>query len=173
MLKRALAMLVCCASPLLAQGGSAVATSRMLWQDVTNYIVQSAMDMPAEKYSYKPTASVRSFGELIAHVAGAQDMFCAMALGEKPPAEDAIEKSATTKDDLVKALKASNDNCRRAYGQSDADAQGMVDLFGQKQSRLLVLMMNATHDNEHYGNIVTYLRMNGMVPPSSRPRSGN
>ena len=71
------------------------------------------------------------------------------------------------------ALQASNDNCRRAYAQGDADAAGKVDVFGQKQSRLYVLMINATHDNEHYGNIVTYLRMNGMVPPSSRPRGGN
>ena len=169
MLKRALTLLVFATSPLYAQDGSAVAASRMLWQDVTNYIVQSAMDMPAEKYAYKPTASVRSFGELIGHIAGSQNMFCAMALGEKPPAEDAIEKSATTKDDLVKALKTSNDNCNRAYMQKDADVQGTVDLFGRQSSRLLVLMMNATHDNEHYGNIVTYMRMRGMVPPSSRP----
>lgn len=173
MLKRALTMLVFAASPLFAQSSSPVTASRMLWEDVTNYIVQSATDMPEDKYSWKPTPAVRSFGELIAHVAGAQDMFCAVALGEKPPAEDAVEKAATTKDALVKALKASNDHCRRAYVQGDADAMGMVDVFGQQQSKLFVLMMNATHDNEHYGNIVTYLRMNGMVPPSSRPRSGN
>ena len=173
MLKRALTMLVFAASPSFAQSTSPVAASRMLWQDVVNYIVQSAMDMPEDKYSYKPTPAVRSFGELIGHVAGAQDMFCAVALGEKPPAEDAVEKMATTKDALVQALKASIEHCRRAYAQSDADATGMVDVFGQKQSRLFVLMVNATHDNEHYGNIVTYLRMNGMVPPSSRPRSGN
>jgi uncharacterized damage-inducible protein DinB len=172
MLKRALTMLAFAASPALAQDGSAVATTRMLWQDVTNYIVQSAVDMPAEKYAFKPTASVRSFGELIGHIAGAQNMFCALALGEKPPAEDAVENVATTKDDLVKALKASNDGCKRAYMQKDADVRGTVDLFGQPGSRLLVLMMNATHDNEHYGNIVTYLRMNGIVPPSSRPRTG-
>ena len=168
MLKRALTMLVFTASPLLAQGSSAVATSRMLWGDVTNYLVQSAMDMPEEKYSYKPTPAVRSFGELIGHVAGAQNMFCAIALGEKPPAEDEVEKAAMTKDALVKALKASNDNCRRAYAQSDADAAAAVNAFGQQQSRLYVLMMNATHDNEHYGNIVTYMRMNKLVPPSSR-----
>lgn len=172
MLKRALTMLAFTASPLLAQGSSPVATSRMLWEDVTNYLVQSAKDMPEDKYSYKPTPAVRSFGELIGHVAGSQNMFCAVALGEKPPAEDEVEKAATTKDALVKALEASNDNCRRAYAQSDADAAGAVNVFGRQQSRLFVLMMNATHDNEHYGNIVTYLRMNGMVPPSSRPRPG-
>ena len=173
MLKRAVIMLACAASPLLAQGPSPVAASRMLWEDVTNYLVQSAKDMPEDKYSFKPTAGVRSFGELIGHVAGAQNMFCAIALGEKPPAEDAVEKAATTKDALVKALQASNENCRRAYGQGDADAAGLVNVFGQQRSRLSVLMMNATHDNEHYGNVVTYLRMNGIVPPSSRPRAGS
>jgi uncharacterized damage-inducible protein DinB len=173
MLKRAVIMLACAASPLLAQSPSPVAASRMLWEDVTNYLVQSAKDMPEDKYSFKPTAGVRSFGELIGHVAGAQNMFCAIALGEKPPAEDAVEKAATTKDALVKALQASNENCRRAYGQGDADAAGMVNVFGQQRSRLFVLMMNATHDNEHYGNVVTYLRMNGIVPPSSRPRAGS
>ena len=170
MLKRALVTLAFAASPSLAQSSSPVATSRMLWEDVTNYLVQSAKDMPAEKYSFKPTPAVRSFGELIGHVAGAQDMFCAIALGEKPPAEDAVEKAATTKDALVKALEASNDSCRRAYTQSDADAAGTVSVFGRQQTRLYVLLMNATHDNEHYGNVVTYLRMNGIVPPSSRPR---
>jgi len=173
MLKRAATLLVFAASPVFAQSSSPVTASRMLWEDVTNYIVQSAMDMPEDKYSYKPTPAVRSFGELIGHVAGAQDMFCALALGEKPPAEDEVEKAATTKDALVKALKASNDHCRRAYMQSDGDATGMVELFGRQQSRLFVLMMNAGHNNEHYGNIVTYMRMNGIVPPSSRPRSGN
>jgi uncharacterized damage-inducible protein DinB len=172
MLKRTLTALVLAASPLAAQSSSPVAASRMLWEDVTRYIVQSAADMPDDKYAWKPTPAVRSFGEMIGHVAGAQNMFCAIALGEKPPAEDAVEKSATTKDALVQALKASNDYCRRAYAQSDVDAAGMVNVFGQQQSRLFVLMMNATHDNEHYGNLVTYLRMNGMVPPSSRPRSG-
>ena len=89
----------------------------MLWEDVADYLVQSAMDMPAEKYAFKPTPAVRSFGEIIGHVAGSQNMFCAMALGEKPPAEDAVEKAATTKEALVAALKASNDYCRKAYAQ--------------------------------------------------------
>ena len=172
MLKRALAMLVLGASPLLAQG-SAVATALDMWQDVANYLVQAAEDMPAEKYSYKPVATVRSFGELIAHVAGAQSMFCALALGQSPPAEDAVEKAYTTKAELVKALRQSNEDCRRAYAQSDADAGATMIVFDQPRTRLAVLMMNATHDNEHYGNIVTYMRMNGQVPPSSRPRSGN
>jgi uncharacterized damage-inducible protein DinB len=174
MLKRALVLLAVIASPLAAQGSAASPKSdaQMLWEDVANYLVQSAMDMPADKYSFKPTPAVRSFGEIIGHVAGSQNMFCAMVLGEKPPAEDAVEKAATSKDALVAALKASNDYCHKAYTQPAGSLTGMLDVFGQQRSKMFTLLMNATHDNEHYGNIVTYMRMNGMVPPSSRPRAG-
>jgi uncharacterized damage-inducible protein DinB len=115
---------------------------------------------------------VRTFGELIGHIAGSQRMYCALALGETPPAEDAVEKSATTKAALVQALKESNDYCARAYQQTDAATTGMVDVFGQQRSKLFTLYGNVTHDSEHYGNIVTYMRINKMVPPSSRPRPG-
>ena len=94
-------------------------------------------------------------------------MFCAMALGEKAPSEDAI--TAKTKTELVEALRQSNQSCERAYAQSDASAGANIDVFGEQHSRLYALMMNVTHDGEHYGNLITYLRMNGMVPPSSRP----
>src|SRR5690348_6546744 len=143
MLKRALALLALAASPLAAQGGPArpMSDAQMLWEDVAAYLVQSATDMPAEKYGYKPTPAVRSFGELIGHVAGSQNMFCAMALGEKPPAEDAVEKSATSKDALVAALKGSNDYCRKAYALSDGALAGMVNVFGQQRSKLFVLLM--------------------------------
>lgn len=157
---------------MLAQGNtsaSPVADARALWKGVSDYIVQTAMDVPEAQYGYRPIASVRSFGELFAHVAGAQSMFCAIALGEKPPAEDAVEKTTTTKAGLIAALRASNNDCARAYAQTDAAASATVNLFGESRSRLYTLMMNATHDGEHYGNLVTYLRINGMVPPSSRP----
>lgn len=173
MLKRAFSLLLLAAGPLGAQGGSPTASARMLWQDVTGYIVQSAADVPEDKYGYKPTPAVRSFGELIGHIAGSQSMFCAMALGEKEPAEDAVEKSTTSKAGLIAALKASNDYCARAYALSDAATAATIKVFGADRTKLYALMMNATHDNEHYGNIVTYMRLNGMVPPSSRPRSGN
>lgn len=153
-----------------ASSTSAVAQARMLFEQASTYVLQSAEDMPADKYSFRPTPEVRTFGELIGHVAGSQHMFCAIALGEKPPAEDAVEKAATSKADLVKAMRAANAACARAYRQTDAAATGMVDLFGEKQTRLYTLMANTGHDNEHYGNIVTYMRINGLVPPSSKPR---
>lgn len=146
---------------------SAVADVRAQWKSMMGNVLQSALDVPEDKYGFKPSPDVRSFGELFAHVAGAQSMFCAVALGEKAPPEDAIH--ATTKAGLIDALKQSNADCERAYAQSPAAAAANVDVFGEQHSRLYALMMNATHDAEHYGNLVTYLRMNGMVPPSSKP----
>jgi uncharacterized damage-inducible protein DinB len=173
MLKRSLVLLCTAAAPVFAQAGSAtsnVDNARMLWEPVRGYITEAAADVPENLYSFRPTPDVRTFGQLIGHIAGSQKMYCAMALGEKPPGEDAVEKTATTKAALVAALKESNDYCARAYKQTDAATKPMVDLFGQQRSLLFVLLENASHDNEHYGNIVTYMRMNKMVPPSSKPR---
>jgi uncharacterized damage-inducible protein DinB len=153
-----------------SSGSTNVDNARMLWSDQRDNITQSAADVPESLYSFRPTPDVRTFGELIGHIAGSQQMYCAMALGEKPPGEDDVEKTAKTKAALVQALKASNDYCARAYKQTDAATTGVVDLFGSQRTRLFVLFGNAAHDAEHYGNIVTYMRINKMVPPSSRPR---
>jgi uncharacterized damage-inducible protein DinB len=153
-----------------AAPASAVAQVRAQFEQASTYVLQSAEDMPADKFSFRPTPDVRTFGELIGHVAGSQQMFCAIALGETPPAEDAVEKAAKSKADLVKAMRTSNEFCARAYKQTDAAATATVDLFGQKVTRLTTLIENYGHDMEHYGNLVTYLRINGLVPPSSKPR---
>jgi uncharacterized damage-inducible protein DinB len=146
----------------------AVSTLRMLWDQPTAHITTAAEELPESTYAYRPTAEVRSFGQLIGHVAGAQNLICAAALGEPAREEDEIEKSRTTKAELVAALKASTEYCARAYGQTDKAAQQSTKLFGQARTRLYALGLNATHNAEHYGNIVTYLRLNGIVPPSSR-----
>jgi uncharacterized damage-inducible protein DinB len=151
-----------------AGGDHAVSTVRSVWQPIATYITQSAEEMPAEKYSYRPTPEVRTFGQLIGHVAGSQYMFCAAATGDSARKEDDIEKSRTIKDELVAALKASTEYCAKAYAQGDEATRAEITMFGQKHNRLWALMSNAAHDDEHYGNIVTYFRLNGMVPPSSR-----
>ena len=155
------------AKPSSADPG--VSANRAVWQQLSGYVLKSAEDMPDSLYSFKPTPEVRSFGQLIGHVAGAQYMFCAAALGEPNKAEDDIEKSKTTKAELVAAMRASSQYCNRAYAQSDESAAKRIKLFGQDQTRMWALALNAAHDGEHYGNIVTYLRIKGMVPPSSRP----
>ena len=149
-------------------GNAAVSTSKALWQQLTGYITAVAEETPESLYAFKPAPEVRSIGQLIGHVAGAQYLICAAALGEPPRQEDAIERSTTKKADLVAALKASTEYCTRAYAQTDAAAQGKTQLFGQEQTRLYALTLNATHNGEHYGNLVTYLRINKIVPPSSR-----
>lgn len=163
-------------APVAAQDGAAanaaVSTARTLWEPMIGYITTAAEELPESTYAYKPTPEVRSFGQLIGHVAGAQYLICGAALGEPPRDEDAIEKTRKSKTELVAALKASTQYCGRAYAQTDKAAQGKTKLFGQERTRLYALGLNATHDAEHYGNIVTYLRINRIVPPSSRQQSG-
>jgi len=156
------------AQPAGPAPNAAVGTVRELWRSVTDYITAAADEVPEAQYGYRPVATVRSFGQLIAHIAGAQYLMCAVALGDPAREEDEIERTKTSKADLVAALRASSEYCAKAYGQSDADAQQRGQLFGQERSRLYALGLNATHNGEHYGNIVTYLRMQGSVPPSSR-----
>src|SRR5690348_16968491 len=129
----ALLLTLLCAAPLSAQtpgdppaANFAVAASGNAWNSVANYLQRAAEQFPDSLYNFKPTAEVRSFGELIGHVAGSQQMFCAAALGEPQPAEDAVEKSAKSKADLVEALKKSSEYCKRAYSQTDLQAQDKV-----------------------------------------------
>jgi uncharacterized damage-inducible protein DinB len=157
-------------TPLAAQEAAnpAVSTARMLWEPMVGYITTAAEELPESTYAYQPTPEVRTFGQLVGHVAGAQYLICAAALGDPARKEDDIEKTRKTKAELVAALQASTQYCARAYGQTDKAAQQKTKLFGQERTRLYALGLNATHDGEHYGNIVTYLRLKGIVPPSSR-----
>lgn len=171
MLKRSLLLVAAASAPALAQaaGNPATSAARQNWEGNRDYITQSATDVPENLYSFRPTPDVRTFGEIIGHVAGSQNMFCAIVLGDKVPDEGAVEKTAKTKTALVDALKKSNDYCARAYAITDEAALATVNLFGQQSSKLYALMMNASHNAEHYGNLVTYMRINKIVPPSSRP----
>jgi len=134
---------------------------------IKNLIVRSAEKMPEENYSFKPTDSVRTFGQVIGHVADAQYMFCSIALGEKNPGLN-IEKTKTSKTDLIAALNGAFAYCDKAYdAMTDATAAQPVKLFGNDTPKLDVLTVNNMHDMEHYGNLVTYLRLKNIVPPSS------
>jgi uncharacterized damage-inducible protein DinB len=162
-------------APALAQKTPAsaspgVAAMRDMWEGQSGYLLRAAEQMPESDYAFRPVATVRTFGQLIGHVAGSQNAFCAAAVGDPERAEDEVEKSMTTKAQLVAALRASSEYCRRAYAQTDAAAAQSITLFGEKQTRMWALALNATHDGEHYGNVVTYFRIKGMVPPSSQPK---
>ena len=138
------------------------------WDGLEKNLAGSAALLPEADYDFKPVATVRSFGQIIGHVAGSQYMYCAAILGEKPRAEDEIEKGTMSKAELVKAIKASGAYCNRAYSLADADGNAKVTLFGTTVSKLSWLINNVGHDMEHYGNLVTYFRMKGMTPPSSQ-----
>ena len=153
------------ATPARAQNAG-VAGAKAAFDQFTNNILKAAEMMPEADFAYKPTASVRSFGQLVGHVANAQRMFCAMALGEQASGPD-IEKTKTSKADLIAAFKETQAGCARAYAQTDAAASATGNMFGRPTSRLGMLITNAAHNAEHYGNIVTYMRMKGMTPPSS------
>jgi len=145
---------------------------RSEWKTVEGYMKASATDMDEANYAFKPVDTVRTFGAILAHVAGANYTFCAAAKGEKSPhAEADFEKSATTKAQITKALNDSLVYCDAAFAAAtDATLGQMVDPpFGtQKITRAEALIGNIGHLNEHYGNLVTYFRIKGLVPPSSR-----
>lgn len=149
-------------------GNVGVEALRAVWESVSGHVLRSAEELPEAEYAFRPVGTVRTFGQQFAHVAGAQYTMCAAALGEPPKDEDEIERTMTTKAQLVAALRASSEYCRRAYAQSDADAARPIQLYGQSRTRMFALALNATHDGEHYGNLITYLRIKGRVPPSSQ-----
>jgi len=142
------------------------------WNSVKRNIRESAELMPEEHYGFKPTADVRTFGEILSHVAGASYLFCAAAKGEPSPfQEDSFEKTAKTKAQIVKATTDAIAYCDGAFAAlTDASAAAMVTApFGGNQvPRANTLIGQIGHDNEHYGNLVTYFRLKGLVPPSSR-----
>ena len=128
--------------------------------------------MPEKDYGFRPVETVRTFGQILAHVAGANYVFCSAAKGEASPhAEAAFEKTATTRAQIIKVLSDSIAYCDAAYAALDDKRAGeTIDLpFGMgKGARALPLMLNTGHLQEHYGNLVTYFRIKGMVPPSSQ-----
>jgi uncharacterized damage-inducible protein DinB len=124
------------------------------FDEVSGWLIAAAAAVPAEKYSYKPVATVRSFGELMAHVADGMNWFCGSAKAAKDlPWSDAIEKGKTDKGTVAAALKSATAGCNAAHALPAA--------------RFDKLMANVAHSNLHYGNAITYLRMLGLKPPSS------
>ena len=141
---------------LLAQGGNEntpAAAVRAGFTEVSGWVTKSAELIPADKYAYKPTASVRTVGQMLAHIADSYGYYCARASKRNVEWSDAIEKGATDKATLAPKLEQALDACKAVYAAGTGD-------IGQ-------LMANVAHTNLHYGNLITYIRMLGMVPTSS------
>jgi uncharacterized damage-inducible protein DinB len=135
-------------------------------------LAEAAESMPADDYAFKPTPDVRSFAQLVGHVANANFYFCSQAKGERSPSTENYERT-TDKAALVKAVKDSLAYCDDVYNATtDANFNQMLKVAtpgggGGETGRGSVLIFNTTHNNEHYGNIVVYMRLKGHVPPST------
>ena len=140
---------------------------------IKGYVIKAAAKMPEEHWTFKPTPDVRSFGQLVGHIADANFVICGMVSGEKPPAggfepATSIEQTMKTKADLSKALADSFAFCDKTHaGMTDAGGAAIIKTFVGEAAKLSFLEFNTHHDFEHYGNIVTYMRLKGLVPPSS------
>jgi uncharacterized damage-inducible protein DinB len=156
---------------LAAQSGGGVsphvAILKTQADTVRALVLRTAEKVPEDVYSFKPTPEVRSLGGVLGHIADGNNLLCSMANGDKP-APNQVNEKKTTRADLVAALKASFAACDKVFaGTTDANATAPVDFFGQKQTRLGMLAFTNSHMWEHYGNLVTYMRLKNIVPPSS------
>ena len=180
----ALFVLACAATPAGAQTSDAgfwtqlspsmATTAKTMHASIRRNLAEAAELMPASEYSFKPTPEVRSFAQLVGHVAFGNYLMCSQAVGDKSPATGNYEQM-TDKAQLVKALNDSLSYCDRIYeATTDANFNQAATVGGLGPNipqaptiRGAVLMFNVTHNNEHYGNIIVYLRLKGHTPPST------
>jgi len=149
---------------------SMASTAKTMHASVRRNLAEAAAVMTVEEYAFKPTPEVRSFGEVIGHLINTNFLFCAQVRGEKSPGTQNYEK-LTDKTALVKALDEALAYCDAVYDSTtDANFQTLVQLSGPKTTqtpRGIALLFNTTHNQEHYGNLVVYMRLKGHVPPST------
>ena len=151
---------------------SMASVAKGMHANIRRNLVEAAEAMPAADYVFKPTPEVRSFGQIIGHVATANFFFCSQARAEASPATGNYERTTTEKAALVKALEDSLAYCDETYaGTTDANFGQSIKTPGpggpRDATRGGVLVFNTAHNNEHYGNLAVYLRLKGQVPPST------
>ena len=133
-------------------------------------IVGAAEKMPEEHFSYKPTSDVRSYAEIFGHILTTNYQACAGLRGEANPNKAELEKTLKTKDEVVKAVKASFEYCDGAMTSlTEANLRETFKNGTRDVPKTSPLLLLIAHSQEHYGNLVTYLRLKGIVPPSSEP----
>lgn len=160
------------ATPVVASAQTANPVSDALRQTVQHAaknMVAAAQEMPANKYSYRPTAKQMSFGQLVLHVTGANAFMCSSISGKARP-QMAKLTPQSPKDQLVAALKASFQYCTDSLqGVTDAQLNDKVPFFGGRQVTRGAMILSAAGDwADHYGQAATMLRLNGMLPPTAR-----
>ena len=156
------------ASALQAQNPFS-ADAKQAYTGIKNTLTKAADQMPEADYSFSTVpGKVRTYGEIVGHIADVQTTLCGIAKGEQKRGDAGTKK---TKAELTAALKASFDYCDPVYdSMTDADGATKVSMFGRMLTKLGVLNFNISHDNEMYGTAVAYLRIKGLVPPSSQGR---
>lgn len=158
---------------VLAQGTAnpVVSSAREIVTRQSKFIVAAAEEMPADKYSFHPSADQSSFGKIIAHVTQANNGVCAM-LGATPAAQTAKVTETDSKEALIAALKSSLDFCDQALANlQDAKLGDTITFFRGAQEPRARALLELTDDLEdHYSQMASYLRLNGLTPPSAQPR---
>jgi uncharacterized damage-inducible protein DinB len=142
-------------------------------------IVRAAEKMPEENYGMRPgpQEEVRTFGQQVGHVARFNYLWCAQAKGEKNPSAGVDLEKLPTKAELLKALNDAFAYCDSAYAAlTDTSGMEVIDITQEsgrqtRNLRMALLILNYGHNNEIYGNLVTYMRIKSIVPPSSEPRT--
>jgi uncharacterized damage-inducible protein DinB len=146
------------------------ASIRIPYEATKGFILKTAEQVPEAKYSYQPTKDVRTVAQLLGHIADANHMFCSAAEGTKGP-EQSAEKTAKTKAEIQTALTDAFAHCDRVFSSLNDTTGAAEAIIGPinnlKTTKLGALSFDAAHNYEHYGNLVTYMRLNKMVPPSS------
>jgi uncharacterized damage-inducible protein DinB len=152
---------------------SLASSAKAMHATIRRNLAEAAEAMPAEEFAFKPTPEVRSFAQLVGHVINANFLFCSQAKGTAMPTTTNFERVAD-KAALVKGLTDALAYCDAVYdATTDAEFNQAVTMKGfpgmnpTTTTRGAVLIFNTTHNNEHYGNIVVYLRLKGQVPPST------
>jgi hypothetical protein len=149
-----------------------VATAaRLILQRFQNNTIGAIEAMPADKFSYKPTADQITFGHLAAHIASSNDLFCSKA-ADVPAPKVEEPKETDSKDQLVAAVKASFSFCSDALGKMDDSKLGdIIELFpGRQFPRSVAVLAIASSMSDHYAAAAMYLRLNGILPPSAQPK---
>ncbi len=161
------AVLVVTANPAFAQGKVLADALARMHAGVSLNVVEAAEKMPEAGFTFQPAKDVRTFGGFVGHVANAAYSYCSRAKGEANPNKEDFEVPLS-KAALVAAIKGATAYCDGVYkSQTDASLSELVAVGQNQQPRGQLLIQNVSHSNEHYGNLVTYMRLKGLVPPST------
>jgi uncharacterized damage-inducible protein DinB len=159
------------AAPAVQTKDPVATAARLLLQRFQNNTIGAIEAMPADKFSYKPTADQVTFAHLAAHIANSNTLFCSKAADVPAPKADE-PKETDTKDQLVAAVKASFSFCSDALSKMDDSKLGdTVELFpGRQLPRSVAVLGLASSMADHYGAAAMYLRLNNILPPSAQPK---